>query len=287
MTPTDTPPETIAPKHWQDAQVLLLAHGSEGTPEGAAFVRQQADTLRQRNLFGEVSAAFLRDTPHPRDIVQNSRYRDIYVVPFMVADGYSLDVMIPDALALDGALTETMTEQGRKRVHLCRPIGTHRAVRQWSLDIVSAVMEDFGLWKDEPAVLVLCHGTRRHQGGRYYAEQVVRDITNHKRVSTCAMLFLEEEPEIRDWRTCVANRYVIALPYLMTAGRHGAYDIPEALGIDSTDETFHTGLMQGSVMGPYDVAGRKLWYGPLLGTLSAIPDIIIDRVADWDKSVHA
>lgn len=271
------------PEHWQDALVLLLAHGSESTPQGATFVHHQADALRQRGIFADVQAAFLRDIPHPRDAIVTSAYREIYVVPFMVAEGYSIDVMIPEALALNGPLTKISTTAGRKRVHLCRAIGTHRAVRDCSQSLISSITSDHGLNPNDTAALVLCHGTPRHQGGRNYAEQVVRDLENRGLVAQSTMLFLADTPGIDQWRASVSSRYVIALPYLMTAGRHGAIDIPGLLGIDPAAADFQASVMGGEIAGPFDVAGRKLWYAPLLGTLDTIPDIVIDRIADWDK----
>lgn len=278
-------PDSATPEHWRDAFVILLAHGSENTPGGAAFVRRQADIIDQMNLFAGVRAAFLRDTPHPRIVVEQADFKDIYVVPYMVSDGHSIDVLIPDALDLTGRLTELIYGGARKRVHLCRPIGTHRAVRHWSVDIINAIMTGHGLSPGDTAALVLSHGTKRHNGGRQYAEQVIRDISNSQRVCESAMLFLEDEPTINEWRDQVASRYIIALPYLMTAGSHGMRDIPEGVGIPAGDATFQEGVMAGQVQGPFDLGGRKLWYGPLLGTFSGIPDIVIDRIADWDKSV--
>ncbi len=246
-------------------------------------MHRQADALRQQGIFADVQAAFLRDTPHPRDLIATSLYREIYVVPFMVAEGYSIEVMIPEILALNGPLTEVITRAGRKRVHLCRAVGAHRAVRDCSRDLISSITSNHGLNPDNTAALVLCHGTPRHQGGRHYAEQVVRDIKNSNLVAQSAMLFLADKPGIDQWRANVSSRYVIALPYLMTAGRHGAIDIPELLGIDPATSGFQASIMDGKTTGPFDVAGRKLWYAPLLGTLDTIPDIVIDRVADWDK----
>jgi len=157
------------PKHWGKSLILLAAHGSETTPEGAEFVRRQAESLQHRGVFGDVRATFLRDVPHPRDIIASSDYQHIYVVPFMVSEGHSIDIMIPEAMALDGALTEMITETDHKRVYLCRAVGTHHAVRDWSLDIISSITADHWLSCDDTAALVLCHGTTRHQGGRNYA----------------------------------------------------------------------------------------------------------------------
>lgn len=267
--------------------MLLLAHGSESTPGGATFVRQHADSLRQKGVFADVQAAFLRNSPHPRELIKQSAYRDIYLVPFMVSGGYSIDVMIPNALDLTGPLTELISVgEKRKRIHLCRPVGTHHAIRKWSMEIVAAIMANHGLMADDTAVVVLSHGTPRHKGGRRYAEQVLRDIGNNGHVAETAMLFLEEQPKVQEWRDCVNSLYVIALPYLMTAGRHGSLDIPTALGIDAHDAGFQTGVSTGITQGVFDIGGRKLWYAPLLGTFSAIPDIIVDRIADWDKSVE-
>lgn len=286
VTKTNSMPDTSSPpKHWRNALVLLLAHGAQSTPQGSIFVRQQAEAVRKLGLFADVQATFLRDSPHPRDLIANAPCQDIYVVPFMVAEGYSIEVMIPEILSLRGQLTEVTTVKGRRRVHLCRAIGTHRAVRDRSIETVKSIISGYGISPDDVAVLVLCHGTARHMGGRKHAAQAVRSLENSGLCAQTAKLFLEEEPKISDWRQNVSSRYVIALPYLMTAGRHGAKDIPDLLGIDAGDTLFQDAVVNGTMAGPFDVAGRKLWYAPLLGALDEIPEIIVDRVYDWDKTV--
>ena len=247
-------------------------------------MHRQAEAIRQQGIFADVQAAFLRDEPHPKDLIAASDFRDIYVVPFMVSEGYSIDVMIPQTLPLDGALTEIITGTGRKRVHLCRAIGTHRAIWDHSMNLISSITSGHGLSPDDTTALVLCHGTKRHSGGRAFAEQVVRDLQNSGLVAHSAMLFMKDTPTINEWRSVSLSRYVIALPYLMTAGPHGAVDIPDMLGIDTRDATFNNAVVDGAVVGPLDIGGRKLWYTPLLGSLDLIPDIVIDRVAERAKS---
>ncbi len=272
------------PEQFKDYQVLLLAHGSKSTPEGAVFVHRQAEALRQRNIFGDVQAAFLQDTPHPRDILETSEFQDIFVVPFMISEGHTIDVIIPDALSLNDTRTTIETAQGVKHIALCRAIGTHRDIRRQSCHIIEELKSTHGLNTGETSALVLCHGTKRHKGSRKYAEQVLRDIQNSGLVEQSAMLFLEETPRIDEWRSCVSTRYVIVLPYLMTAGRHGAFDIPDYLGIDTTSRAFHENVLNGTTAGPYDISGRKLWYTPLVGAFDVIPDIVVSRVMEKQKA---
>lgn len=267
-------------KHFKHSQILLLAHGSETTPEGTVYVHKQADALRRRDVFGDVRATFLRDSPHPRDIIATSEYQNIYVVPFMVSEGHSIDVIIPDALELSKGHTMPDTSDDAKHITLCNAIGTHSSIRRQSCKTIEKLKSEQGLSTNEVSALVLCHGTKRHKGSRKYAEQVLHDIQNSGHVAEAAMLFLEEAPRIDEWRSYVSTRYVIALPYLMTAGRHGAYDIPELLGIDTSQPSFHDCIREGKTAGPFNDSGRILWYTPLVGTFDIIPDIIVERVTE-------
>ena len=82
------------PEHWKNSLVLLIAHGSENTAGAADLVMTDAEDLTSRGLFGDVRASFLRGTDHPRDVIRSAHHENIYVVPYMISDGYSIEVRI-------------------------------------------------------------------------------------------------------------------------------------------------------------------------------------------------
>ena len=262
------------PDHWPEALVLLLAHGSETTPGAAQLVKRHAATLKSQNLFADARAAFLRDTPHPRDVIDASPHKDIYIVPFMISEGYSIEVLIPEALGLTGPLTERISKQGRRRIHLCHSIGTHDAITDEIVTTVNTLIKDNSLASQDTSVLIAAHGTKRHPGNNQQSTGVAASIANRCPVQSAHAIFLEEPPFITDWQSLSTGPNTIGIPHLMTTGSHATIDVPEMLGIPNTHETF----------GPHHVAGRYLWYTPVVGSFSSIPEIAVDRIHDWDRA---
>lgn len=265
---------------WRESVLLLLAHGSESTASGADTARRHADALKSRGLFADVKAAFLRDTPHPRDVIAAETERDIYVVPFMASDGYTIDTLIPEALGLAGSLTERIVDGARQRVHVCRPVGTHASLLDWSVGRLARFAAGLAVDEQPASVLICAHGTDRHAGNFDRARDVV-DAVERLGIATCVdAVFLDQSPRVDSWRDRVATKTVLVLPYLMSIGRHGRHDIPETLGFAGQGASAI--LAEQGIAGPFESGEHTIYYGPLLGACPAIPDVAIERVRQWD-----
>ncbi|MEQ8666250.1 MAG: CbiX/SirB N-terminal domain-containing protein [Rhodospirillales bacterium] len=268
---------------WRDAILILLAHGSS-MPSGADMARKHAETLRELGLFADVRAAFLRDTPHPRDLIEAEDARDIYVVPFMASDGYSIDTLIPEALGLSGPLTERISEGTRRRIHMCRPVGTHEDLLNWQVGGLCRFIDSLPAKEKPLSVLVAAHGTDRHAGNFDRTRDVVAVISAAGIAETVDAVFIDQSPSLDTWRDHVRTDTVLVVPYLMNLGRHGRHDIPEAMGFAGRGAS--TTLAEGSIAGPYDVDGNRMYYGPLLGACPSIPQVTLERVRQWDAPWH-
>lgn len=268
---------------WRDAIVILLAHGSETAAGGADQARRHAAELRSRGIFADVQAAFLRDEPRPRELIARQAVpagRDVYIVPFMAADGYSTETLIPDALGLAGTLTEQIIDGGKHRVHVCRPVGVHPALLDWSVQQVVRFANRTGPGTTDLSVLVVAHGTDRHVGNFDRAQDAVDALRQTGIATSVEVVFLDQAPRVDRWREHITSETVLAFPFLMSLGRHGHHDIPSTLGF--ADQVAGDALSKGKIIGPYAHDGRTIYYGPLLGACPAIPDAATAHVSAWD-----
>lgn len=270
---------------FSDAHLILLAHGSERAKSGATQARQHAATLRNRGIFAEVTAAFLRDDPHPRDVVANARSRDIYIVPFMASDGYSIETLIPVALGLSGELTEKISHGSRQRFHICRPIGTHEHLLEWQVNATAGFVNSLSMTETPVSIIVAAHGTDRHAGNHDRARDVVDALTRTGVAKRVDALFLDQEPSLEHWPVRVRSETVLVVPFFMSLGRHARHDVPAAFGFSGEDAT--SGLSDTAIAGPFRVDNHQVYYGPLLGACPLIPDVTLARARQWEEPAQS
>lgn len=266
--------------NFRDAHLILLAHGSERAASGAMQARQHAETLRRRGVFGDVTAAFLRDDPHPRDVVANATLRDIYIVPFMASDGYSIETLIPEALGLSGELTELVASGRRQRFHICRPVGTHEALLDWQVGATTIFANRLPEAEKPVSIIVAAHGTDRHAGNYDRARDVVDALKAATIAESVDALFLDQAPSLDLWPSRVSTRTVLVVPFFMSLGRHARHDVPSAFGFSGDDAVRH--LSAQAVAGPFPQGEHRIYYGPLLGACPSIPDVTLARAREWE-----
>lgn len=273
---------TVSTGHitWSSTSVVLLAHGSQSTASGADRAREVADAVRAKGLFGYVEAAFLRDKPTPTDVLRAARTQQVFVVPFMVGEGYSIQRLIPNAVAAP----ETVTTSN---IVLCRSVGVHPGIPAWAVDEVSRFCHTHAFANVETSILIAAHGTDRNPDNFDRAQLAVEAVKRTKAAATVDAVFLDQEPRVTQWRDYIAtnSKTVIVMPFLMSLGRHARVDIPEALGIEGRAAARE--LTRGVIAGPYAVDGRNLFYGPLLGASPLLPEIVVERVREAMANLKA
>jgi len=272
-------PETI-PDHWRNALVLMLAHGSKTTPEATNVVLAQASRLAARNLFSDVRAVFLRDHPHPKEIIDQALQRDIFVVPFMTSEGYSTETLIPKAIGLAGPLTERSSLNTRHQIHICQSIGTHRKIEDHIVTLINEVISRNDLSIDDTVAVIASHGTARHPGNNRQSTLLENRISGSCGVHEAHAVFIEEPPFITEWQTMTDLSNVLIIPHLMTFGRHAAVDVPTAVGIPPDTKAFQRALCAGQMYGPHETHGRRIWFAPTIGSFDTITDIVVERIRD-------
>jgi len=240
-----------------EAGLVLLGHGSTRHDDDA--ILRQADRLRRRKLFAEVTAGFVKGTPDLRAAVGAQRADSVYLVPCFMADGYYTRRAIPDSLGLAGPISVT-TES--RSLYYCRPIGTSPALAEIVRRRAVGTCREAGMPASDATVLLIAHGSPTAAG----SFDAIRTIEDRLRWSggfgDVRTAFLEESPEVADALSELAGRDVVAVGILACEGVHGAHDIPR--------------LIAGS---------GNVRYAGVIGSGPGALSLVLDRVRDFDRRV--
>jgi len=184
-----------------------------------------ADLLREGGHFSEVHCAFLKEEPLIEDALEKIKSEKITIVPDFLAEGYFTRQVIPQLLKLD-SLPDT--------VSYCSPVGTHPMMQELILSAASSVASD---WRpEETSLLLIGHGSTKNSNSKQTLLDHMQAIQSKGRFAEIFDLWLEEEPFVQQWQERVTLAKVIVVPFLLSDGQHGGWDIPEMLGIEKEQE---------------------------------------------------
>ncbi len=231
-----------------DAALVLAAHGSSTHPEAANAVLRHAETIRSRNLFAEVHAAFLRQPPKLDSILERITAPDIYVVPVLASPGHMARTVFPQALGID------------RRVRYCEALGTHASIPQIIAGQIGRICLRARIRSDETDVVLVGHGTSRDPASETQTRHVAARLNEMGVAARVHALFLEVEPLVDSWTDHVDTNDVIVVPFLIGGGYHSAQDIPKRL----------------------EASGRRLWHCSAVGDKPEMAEAIIGLVEDFD-----
>lgn len=262
---------------YQNAALLIAAHGSPGSSGGRTSTRKLAQAIERLDIFGEVSAGFLSEKPFAADALKALTAPDIYVVPNMTANGYIASHKLPSALGLTGRVTERISPQGRQRIILTEPVGTHPLVARIMANRIKVVMDTLKLDQSETAVVVIGHGSTKSRESFTRTEGVANELSAFGIEISTVTAYLEEPPFIKDWRDLSDAQNILFVPFLISDGFHGSQDIPLAIGFNPADSAFQETLAQGRVNeGVID--DRRIIYIRPTGDEPDMADLILARV---------
>lgn len=213
-----------------------------------------AEVLRQRGCFDEVHVAFLKEEPFVQDALVLIDSEKITIVPDFLAEGYFTRQVIPSLLDLEN-LPDSVT--------YCDPVGTHPLMAQLIDDAASDVLGD---WPAEDVSLLLVgHGSTKNSKSKESLLahiKVLRETTDYAQVSD---LWLEEEPFVSNWNEVATKKKAIVIPFLLSDGQHGGWDIPEMLGLVKGLEVHGT---------THEIDGVELRISPALGRSARFVEVI-------------
>ena len=194
--------------------LVLCAHGARGLACSAAH---QADALRRAGLFEEIDACALYGKPRLETVLDRLSGRDVVLVPFLLAEGWTLDVVIERLRPYRG------------RVRLAPPIGAH--------DGMAGVLIERALggcrlrdWPAaETAVLLVGHGSTRHPRSAATTRRHAAGIAGSGRFAEVAAAFLDQAPTVAEAVRKITAPRIATIGYFSDAGNHGAVDVPRLL----------------------------------------------------------
>ena len=209
------------------------------------------------------------------EVLARVRSPEVYIVPIFISEGYFTRAVLPREFGLAGPVTE---REGR-RIHYCRPVGSHPsmtgALRHRALTALGA--------EGDPAaacVLILGHGTGRDANSAAAIHRQVDALVALGAFGEVRAAFLDQEPSIAGWRELTARGDVVAVPFFISNGQHCLEDIPAALGLRGpSDPPLQE---EDFARGPWHLSDRRLWYTPAIGSEPHIADVILDLVAEID-----
>lgn len=235
--------------------LLLLGHGSSIHPDSSRSVRNHAETIRKRDLFAEVYTAFLKEDLLVENALDHIVEEEVVIVLDFLAEGYFTKQVIPKLLKLSDRSSH---------IYVSHPVGLNPIMQNIMAEVAHASLGD---WKaEETALLLVGHGsTKNSQSKRtmlYHMEQL-KAATGFKQI---ADLWLEEAPFVTEWESVTPHEQVIAIPFLLSDGQHGGWDIPEEFGIEK-------GVGVHGVT--HQLAGRQVRLLPALGAAESFADAIL------------
>lgn len=207
--------------------LLLLGHGSSKHPDSSSSVRSHAEALRQRGHFASVHCAFLKEEPrieHALEEIEKMGSDHITIVPDFLAKGYFTQQAIPELLEIN---------QRQGQIRYSDPVGVHPMMRELILDAAEDVIGEWSL--RGVSLLLVGHGSRKNAQSKQSLLDHIAALKKSTGFAQIADLWLEESPLVSDWLTVATQKKIIVVPFLLSDGQHGGWDIPEALGLSKND----------------------------------------------------
>lgn len=118
--------------------IAVLGHGTPRNPKSEVNVFEQAERVRARGDFAEVTTVFLDQAPNMREVLTLTHAETVVVVPLFIADGWHVGQTIPEDLALEGP----ETRRDGRRLRYAGAVGTHPSVA----GVISELAEQAAAW---------------------------------------------------------------------------------------------------------------------------------------------
>jgi len=250
--------------------LVLLAHGSTRSAEAAVSAWSCRARIAATGKFDAVHCAFWKEEPSWRTFWPMVEAEEIDLVPFFLAEGWFTRRVIPRELELEGRVTG----RNGRAVRLCDPVGLHGDITSLLATRALAALDDHGGDRNDAALILAGHGTRRDRRSTATAEEHARRLRDRDLpFSEIATAFLDDHPSLDQWRELVGARCVVVVPFLVADGPHSLVDIPDALGMGAaaraTPESSET------------IGGRLLIRTGALGTDPGMAQLVIDQALSF------
>ena len=199
-----------------DTALLLCAHGARGVA-GAASAHAQA--LDASGRFAAVEACALYGEPELEAALDHLSAPKARLVPFMMAEGYTLDTLRRRVAA----------HPKGARVEIARAVGAHPALTGL---IAGKARDGCGAVGWPPAgtaLLLVGHGTRKHAASAATAEAHAARLRESGGFAEVATAYLDDDPAVPDALAGLSAPRCLVVGFFTDAGNHGREDVPALL----------------------------------------------------------
>lgn len=199
--------------------MLLVGLGSSREGGGdSLFVH--ADELRRRGAFAETAVGLITAAPSIAAGLGKLSSGIVYVVPFLMCDGYLAHARIPQELR---ALASP-----ERDFRLCRPIGSDSRLSALLAERAAAICREKGLPPATATAVVVGHGTPGAPASSEAVRAHVACLVASGTFESVRPAFLQEAPFLPDvLRASMGPTVVVGL--FAGRGMHAGEDVPRAI----------------------------------------------------------
>lgn len=198
------------------ASLLIACHGAKGVP---LTVTDHADILRATGGFAGVHPCALRTEPMLEHVAEVLPEGPVVLVPYLMAEGYTLNLLSERLAALPIAARTTV----------CRAVGAHPEMAA----LLRRKGERACTERDWPAAetgfLLVGHGTPRNKASAATAEAQAERIAAAGTFAAVRTAFLEQAPSVAEALSGDGPAHWVVVGFFTDAGEHGRDDVPELL----------------------------------------------------------
>ncbi len=101
-----------APKN-SETTLFVAGHGTEKNENSRKVIERQVELIRSQNLYAEVHAIFLEESPRIADCFQIAQTKNLVMVPFFISDGLHVVEDIPVLLGEPERMVKERLAAGR------------------------------------------------------------------------------------------------------------------------------------------------------------------------------
>jgi len=214
---------------YDDATLILGAHGSEAAADSNAPVVELANQIASRGIFASVTPAFLMGPPNMSNVLEQVSTKKVVVVPLMTSAGYYLNSVIPKRLAENADSKSTDW-------HISPVAGMHPQIAELMVDRINLRLNENEIAEPETTIVLIGHGTRRNKNSAKSTFALFEKLKLAFPNARNRVAFLDQDPEAPLVGASILEGHTIVVPFLVSRGPHTTVDVPEAFGLPSGPE---------------------------------------------------
>jgi len=272
--------------NFSDAALVVLGHGTTLNDRSALPVLQHAGELQRRGLFAEVHAAFWKQSPQVKQVLQEIKSPRVFIVPLFISDGYFGCEIIPRELGFERTdpFAPRFTHHPDRVTFYGRPVGTHNRMTEVILararEVVALHPFPRAPRPGDITLFVAGHGTERNENSSQAVERQVQLIRSQQQYAAVHGLFMEETPRIAECYALAPTRNLVVVPFFISDGLHTVEDIPVLLGEAERVVQQRLASGQPTWRNPTERNGKLVWYSSAVGTEPGMAEVILERVRE-------